>query len=281
MYKLLFALMLLVTIGCAHKKTDKEIYIEDLKISIKDAKNKGWSDSDMWIGSSDTVWIGVTGGGGFVTNDTSNKFVPVDKMYTPQTERNYGLRKLPFYSYGDGGDWLRDTSTYKRISTDYYIQSYDTVLGNIGNFIFDTVKSNGQDTTKYIPSAVSNGSITITGSWTKQNPAFDTIPVIMLVSDTAIYETGFRESITCKEAGCDGKHSLWVGHSRPIKTPYGARPTMSIIGYEVSELHLPGENAFVATYDNRFNKIWKYKEYLNENKQPLDKNIIVWMSVKH
>lgn len=128
---------------------------------------------------------------------------------------------------------------------------------------FASIYSNGQDIIWH--RGDSNGISYTIG---RHMPVFDTVSVIMLVSDTAVYESSFSTTISCKEAGCDGKHSaLWV-HSRQIITPYGSRQTVSIVGYEVHELYL-------------LDKIWTHKEYLNEKKRPLDKNIIVWLSIKH
>lgn len=93
----------------------------------------------------------------------------------------------------------------------------------------------------------------------KSDPAMnDTIPVIMLVCDTARKLNGIESN------------SIWAGINHHV---------LWMFGYEVLE---PTGEYYNCANPNTLlylsKQIFRHKEYLDENKKPLPKSTIVWMS---
>lgn len=107
----------------------------------------------------------------------------------------------------------------------------------------------------------------------------DTIPVIMLVSDTTHHYNEYLETQSCKEVGCSDsvKHNLLTGyiHYKIVKKEYGTieRPTYLKRGYSVREYR---GSHYGHGRPHEINYFHLY--YLDSNKKPLNKNIFVWQS---
>ena len=78
-----------------------------------------------------------------------------------------------------------------------------------------------------------------------QNPVYDTVKVVMLISDTSYYSS-----------------------------------TLTVGGYEKREKVFGLTNTYVPfmVVDSYSNIVYWHREYLDNNKQPLKKSIIVWLS---
>lgn len=101
-------------------------------------------------------------------------------------------------------------------------------------------------------------SVTIGGN---EEPVYhrrkDTVSVILLITDTTV--TGLYYS------WADNKSHEYYDMS-------------SIKGYSVRELHNTGEGANPIFGEELFDDYWQHIEYLDAQKKPLSKNIIVWQS---
>lgn len=90
---------------------------------------------------------------------------------------------------------------------------------------------------------------------------YDTVKVIMLVCDTnkkvLNYNTG------------SGEISIMV-----FKSPYGGLVYWQF-GYKVMKFIPAGWGA----YDNQIYPHWEFEGYLDQEKQPLNKNTVVWISI--
>lgn len=98
-------------------------------------------------------------------------------------------------------------------------------------------------------------------------PRFDTIKVIMLVSDTTHYYWESMEFQTCKEVGCPDsiKHriNIFVSHYKTVKNEIGSieKPSYLKLGFEVRSVGYAID-----------------LKYLDSSKKPIKPEIIVWMS---
>lgn len=109
-------------------------------------------------------------------------------------------------------------------------------------------------------------------------PIYDTIPVLMLVSDSSQYGRNRRIAIQDAEEleAIKDTNYIWVAYPNPDKMKYTYPNACHLKGYEVREFYWPYHPDYMIINERMS---VRHIIYLDSQKKPLNENIVVWMSI--